>query len=99
MKTSIIVTFTVDHCDEVQSFLGKLAERVLPEAVGKAWASKVVTKAVAAELAEAGVAFPDPCVTIQHDGNTIRIATSEDDGRSTEVGSEDEDAEIEVYEH
>lgn len=83
MKTTIEILFQVDVDDEVQKFLGQLAERVLPDVVLKAWASKVVTKAVAAELAERGVAFPDPCVTISHDGNMQRVATKESDGRET----------------
>jgi hypothetical protein len=85
MRTSIIVTYDVDVSDEVQAFLGKLAERVLPDAVGKAWNGKVVTKAVAAELAETGLAFPDPCVTIQHDGSTIRVVTSEEDETTASI--------------
>lgn len=92
MNKRIIIDFKVDEKDDVQDFLGKLADRVISDAVFKAW-KKVVNKGVEAELAARGIALAEPSVTFQVNGETTRVATTEDDGYDTDVDSEDESCE------
>ena len=92
MNKRIIIDFRVDETDEVQDFVGKLADRAISDAAFKAW-KKIVNKGVEAELAERGIALAEPTVTVQCDDATVRIATSESDGRETAVDAPDEDEE------
>jgi hypothetical protein len=95
MKKVIKVIYEIDEEDEIQDFLGKVFDREAEVAVGKAW-KKVYSKYAQEELEARGIAIPEPCVVFDEDGSTVRIATTEDDGRDTAVDAPDDDFTIEA---